>query len=165
MSLGLELIRAGAEHEAALGNLLELYIHDFSELIPLDVGEDGRFGYRNLSLYWSDVSRLPLLARLQGKLVGFALVTRNSCNDGQLWDMAEFFVLRRYRHRGIGTELAIKLWGLCPGKWQIRVMEKNHSARSFWQSAITKFTGISAQPSTFVTDGMPWYSFSFDSHP
>lgn len=40
MSTGLELIRAGAEHQSALGNLLELYIHDFSELAPLDVGDD-----------------------------------------------------------------------------------------------------------------------------
>jgi hypothetical protein len=76
MSTGLELIRAGAEHQSALGNLLELYIHDFSELIPIDVGDDGRYGYKSLPLFWSDNSRLPLLARLDGKLVGFVLVTQ-----------------------------------------------------------------------------------------
>jgi hypothetical protein len=36
MYTGLELIRVGAEHQSALGNLLELYIHDFSDLVPLD---------------------------------------------------------------------------------------------------------------------------------
>ena len=66
MSTGLELIRAGAEHQSALGNLLELYIHDFSELVPIDVADDGRYGYKSLPLYWSDNSLLPLLARLDG---------------------------------------------------------------------------------------------------
>ena len=161
MSTGLELIRAGAEHQPALANLLELYCHDFSELVPMDVGDDGRFGYRNFSLYWSDDSRLPFLARLQGKLVGFALVTRNSepFGDGQVWDMAEFFVLRRYRHRGIGTELATEVWRRCPGRWQIRVMEKNTPARSFWESSIAKFTDAPAHSSKFLVDGVPWYRF------
>jgi hypothetical protein len=106
MSTGLELIRASAEHQAALGNLLELYMHDFSELVPLDVGDDGRYGYKSLPLFWSDNSRLPFLARLDGKLVGFVLITQSSepSGDGDAWDMAEFFVLRRYRHRGIGPD-------------------------------------------------------------
>jgi predicted acetyltransferase len=131
MSTGLELIRAGAEYQSALGNLLELYIHDFSELVPIDVGDDGRYGYKSLRLFWSDSSRLPFLARLDGKIVGFALVTQSSepSGDGEAWDMAEFFVLRRYRHRGIGIQLAEKVWLHCPGRWQIRVMEKNVLAR------------------------------------
>jgi len=70
MSIALELIRADAEHQSALGNLLELYMHDFSELVPLDVGDDGRYGYKNLPLFWSDNSRLSFLARLDGKIVG-----------------------------------------------------------------------------------------------
>ena len=78
MSTGLELIRTGAEHQSVLGNLLELYIHDFSELVPLDVGDDGRYGYQSLPLFWSDSSRLPFLARLDGKLIGFVLVTQSS---------------------------------------------------------------------------------------
>jgi predicted acetyltransferase len=165
MSTGLELIRAGAEHQSALGNLLELYIHDFSELVPMDVGDDGRYGYKSLPLFWSDNSRLPFLARLDGKLVGFVLVTHGPelFGDSEAWDMAEFFVLRRYRRRGIGTQLAEKVWLHCPGRWQIRVMEKNVLARKFWESRIAKFTGEPAQYTPFVKDGVPWHRFSLDS--
>ena len=165
MSTALELIRAGTEHQSALENLLELYIHDFSELVPRDVGEDGRYGYKNLPLFWSDNSRLPFLARLDGKIVGFALVTQSSepPGDGEAWDMAEFFVLRRYRHRGIGIQLAEKVWLHCPGRWQIRVMEKNVLARKFWESSIAKFTGQPAQSTDFVKDGVGWHRFSLDS--
>lgn len=116
-------------------------------------------------LYWSDNSRLPFLARLDGKLVGFVLVTQSSepSGDGEAWDMAEFFVLRRYRNRGIGTELARKVWLRCPGSWQIRVMEKNVLARKFWESSITKFTGLPAHFSKFVVDGVTWYRFSLNT--
>lgn len=150
-----------------LGGLLAALFGLFltTALSQTQLSADGRFGYRNFSLYWSDDSRLPFLARLHGKVVGFALVTRNSepFGDGQVWDMAEFFVLRRYRHRGIGTELATEVWRRCPGRWQIRVMEKNTHARSIWESSIAKFTGAPAHPSKFVVDGVPWYRFSFDS--
>jgi predicted acetyltransferase len=165
MSVALELIRADAEHQSVLGNLLELYTHDFSELVPIDVGDDGRYGYKNLPLFWSDNSRVPFLARLDGKIVGFALVTQSSepSGDGETWDMAEFFVLRRYRHRGIGIQLAEKVWLHCPGRWQIRVMEKNVLARKFWQSSIAKFTGQPAQSKNFVEEGVAWHRFSLDS--
>jgi predicted acetyltransferase len=165
MSTGLEPIRAGAEHQSAMGNLLELYIHDFSELVPIDVGDDGRYGYKSLPLFWSDNSRLPFLARLDVKLVGFVLVTQSSepSGDGEAWDMAESFVLRRYPHRGIGTQLAEKVWLHCPGRWQIGVMEKNILARKFWESSIATFTGQPAQSTRFVKDGVAWHRFSLDS--
>jgi len=164
MSTGLELIRASAEHQAAFGNLLELYMHDFSELVPIDVGDEGRYGYKNLPLFWSENSRLPFLARLNGKLVGFVLVTQSSePSDGDAWDMAEFFVLRWYRRRGIGTRLAARVWLHCPGRWQIRVMEKNVLARRFWESSIAKFTGQPAQSTHLVKDGVAWHRFSLDS--
>ena len=67
------------------------------------------------------------LARIEGKLVGFALVTRGPGlrADGEVWDISEFFVLRRYRDRGVGSEMAEKIWRLFPGRWQIRVRSDN----------------------------------------
>jgi len=52
MSSRVELTQAGPEHQRTLENLLELYIHDFSQFVPIDVGEDGRFGYPDLPLYF-----------------------------------------------------------------------------------------------------------------
>ena len=84
-----------------LSNLLELYIHDLSSSFPdLEIGPDGRFGYSRLPLYWSEPSlRFPFLIRAGGRLAGFALATRGSpaSDDPSVFDVAEFFVLRRYR--------------------------------------------------------------------
>lgn len=165
MSIGAELIEAGAKHQSVLENLLQFYIHDFSELIAQDVGNDGRYNYKDLPLYWSDASRIPFLARFDGKLAGFALIRRisESPGDGEAYDMVEFFILRRYRHRGIGFELAEKVWLRCPGRLQIRVMGTNVAALRFWASSITKFTRRAVEFTSFEIDGTTWQVFSFDS--
>lgn len=164
MPFAVELIQAGAQHQSVLDNLLQLYIHDFSELVPVDIGDDGRYSYKNLDLYWSDSSRLPFLTTFDSKLAGFALVTISELlGGGKAYDMAEFFVLRSLRHRGIGRELAEKIWLRFPGRWQIRVMAKNVAAFHFWSSTIAKFTGHVAEFKPFEIDGRPWNLFLFDS--
>src|SRR5271169_2382677 len=100
----IDVIPAAPEQEPILANLLELYAHDFSEFYPVELGADGRFGYRHLPLYWSKPGRHPFLIKVDGKLAGLALVTRGSqvSDSESIWDMAEFFIARAYRKRGIG---------------------------------------------------------------
>src|SRR5580700_11963170 len=90
-----EVLPAVADQETILANLLELYAHDFSEFHDLAIGEDGRFGYKFLPLYWSDPDRYPFLVKTDGSLAGLILVKRGPSvfGDHVVWDMAEFFVL------------------------------------------------------------------------
>jgi hypothetical protein len=48
------LEKATRDMAALISNLLELYMHDLSEIFPIDVEPDGRFGYGCLPLYWSE---------------------------------------------------------------------------------------------------------------
>ena len=45
---------AKQEHQLVLTNLLELYVHDMSEFLPIEIGAEGRFGYDRLPRYWSE---------------------------------------------------------------------------------------------------------------
>ena len=155
----IEVIPATQEQQPVLANLIELYAHDFSEFREMELGEDGRFGYLSLSLYWSDPERHPFLVRVNGKLAGFVFVKRES----GVWDMAEFFVVRRYRRRGVGMEIAQTLWRRFPGSWEVRVMEANHSAHLFWERAISAFVGETIPATPVEKDGRWWRVFSFDS--
>ena len=165
----IEVISATLEQAPILANLLELYIHDFSEFLELAPGPDGRFGYDQAPLYWSDPCRYPFLAWVDGELAGLVLIKSDSnretapAEDAALWDIAEFFILRGYRRRGIGTQIAHEVWRRFPGNWQVRVMEINPSAIRFWERAIAEFTG---QPTAFQNmekDGKSWRVFSFES--
>jgi predicted acetyltransferase len=161
----IEVIPATVDQQPVFANLLELYIHDFSEFHSLELGADGRFGYKHLSLYWLEPDRHPFLLRLDGKLAGFVLVKRGSEFSGNeaVWDMAEFFILRAHRRSGVGTAAAHQVWKRFPGQWEVRVMEANRAAHHFWQHAITEFAGKTVHTERIEKDGGHWHLFSFQS--
>jgi predicted acetyltransferase len=161
----IEVIRAAPDQAPILANLLELYAHDFSEFHDIDLGEDGRFGYGPLPLYWSEPDRHPFLIRLDGKWAGLILVKKGSQVSGYdaVWDMAEFFVVRGCRRRGIGSRVAHEVWRQFPGLWEVRVMQANAAAQRFWAGAISGFTGEAIHPDRVEKGGKSWIVFSFES--
>ena len=161
----IDLVPATREQRPILSNLLQLYMHDFSEIISITVDGEGKFEYPNLSLYWSEPGRFPFLAVVNGEWAGFALITQQAATgDGdRVWDMAEFFVLRGYRHQGVGRRLAHLAFERFPGPWQVRVMEANAGAHRFWQQAVESFTGASHPPERTQINGAAWWVFRFES--
>jgi predicted acetyltransferase len=164
-SAHIEVVAAAAKDESVLANLLELYIHDFSEFLSLELGLNGRFGYGNLPLYWRESNRHPFLVLIDGKLAGFVLVKRGSEVTGNqsVWDMAEFFVVRGHRRRGIGTEVAHQVWRRFRGLWEIRVIEANRSSHHFWERAIAVFVGEPICSVPVQNGDKSWRVFSFES--
>jgi predicted acetyltransferase len=124
---------------ATLENLLQLYVYDLSELLSLDVEDDGRF--RAPSIDFSDPRCHPFLMH-DGKLAGFAVVKRRSrlSGDEDVTDMAEFFILRRFRKKGLGERAAIALFDRFPGRWEVRQKFANQPATAFWRRVIGRYT-------------------------
>ena len=162
----IEVIPAASDQELIVANLLELYVHDFSEFLDIELGEDGRFGYADLPRYWREIDLHPFLVRIDGRWGGFALVRKGSEFSGNagVWDMVEFFVVRRHRRMGIGTRIAGEIWRRFPGRWEIRAMQANDSARQFWKRAIEEFTGREVHSSRVEKNGAFWTLFSFESN-
>jgi predicted acetyltransferase len=160
---GIEVLPAAPEQQPVLANLLELYAHDLSAFFDIELGPDGRFGYPALPLYWEEEGRFPFLVRVDGRLAGFVLVSRGSriSGDPGVWDMAEFFVLRRCRKQGIGAAVAREVWRRFPGSWEVRVLANNQPARRFWEAAIRSFAGSGATEQVTEVGGKPWHVFSF----
>jgi predicted acetyltransferase len=126
-----EVVAARVADKPVVRRLLELYLHDFSDFTGADVDARGRFGYEFLDVYWTDPDRAPFLFRLAGRWCGFALV-----RIGDPHDMAEFFVLRKYRRGGVGLAAAREVFARFPGRWQVREMRSNVDATAFWRRAI-----------------------------
>jgi len=163
----IELVRATPEQQPIVANLMELYVHDFSEFYPIEPGPDGRFGYKDLALYRSDADRLPFLVRANGGWAGFVLIRREQAAAGAaaFWDLAEFFILRAWRRRSVGTVVAHQLWQRHPGQWQVRVMEANAAGCSFWENAVRTFAGDGARLDLCEKGGVQWRIFTFESRP
>jgi predicted acetyltransferase len=163
--LDVQVVPAALEHQPVLANLLELYSPDFSEYIDLELQPDGRFGYSRLPLYWQEPNRYPFLVHADAQLAGFVFVTRASrlTGDPSVCDMTEFFVVRSHRKRGVGTAVARVIWGCFPGPWEVRVIESNQPAATFWRRVTASFAGPSVQERSVELDGRRWQVFSFVS--
>lgn len=131
---------------AALENLFQLYVHDFSDFMAsqVDVGEDGRFPpYPPLSAWFDGTEDHPgFFIRVGGTLAGFVLVNKISHSGLPLdWNVAEFFVLRKYRRDGIGAAAAHAVWAQFPGQWEAAVARRNLPALAFWRRAVSTYPG------------------------
>jgi len=149
-------VRSAKQHEASiLENLLQLYVHDFSEFEEIYPGADGRYAYPYLAHYWEDPGRYPFLIRVDNNLAGFALLRLDSdpVTGQQAMDVAEFFVLRTYRRHGVGARAARKLWDLFPGQWHVRVLNSNEAAYHFWKTIIGEYTNSRFSESVTDTAG------------
>jgi predicted acetyltransferase len=144
---------ADATNRRALENLMQLYVYDWSELRGagaagppadyLEVGEDGRFKAYPLDPWFSgDPRRHPFLIRAGGVLAGFALAQQTSrlTKEPDVFDMAEFFVLRGHRRAGIGASAARRLFERFRGTWEIRQRKGNATATAFWRRVASDFT-------------------------
>jgi predicted acetyltransferase len=136
--VNVELLPARPDEIAAL---FQLYVHDLSEMLGIDVEDDGRFRVRSLDNYWSDPRCHAFAIRAEGKLAGFALVQQRSrlTGDESVTDMAEFFVLRRWRRRGVGERAAAWLFEHFRGRWEVRQKRENTAATAFWRRAIGRY--------------------------
>ena len=126
-----------------LENLFQFYYYDFTELLGGHVGADGRFSPPALDVYWQDSWRHPFLVRVDEHLAGFALVHHRSriTGDTGTWDVAEFFVMRQHRRRGVGSFAALELFERFRGPWEVRQIRANVAATHFWRAVIARHTG------------------------
>jgi predicted acetyltransferase len=144
--LSIELVKAGPELRPVFENLMQLYIHDFSDFLAHRnkrmLGEDGRFLEYPLESYWRDDRPFALLIRSGGQLAGFALINDQGHTEAATdFNMAEFFVVRGHRRDGAGTEAAQAIFARHPGQWEVAVARRNAPALAFWRRAIEGFAG------------------------
>ena len=140
--MNIEVTPATVDERLILRHLLELYQYDFSEFDDADLNPFGLYDYPYLDHYWTEPERSPFLVRVDGNLAGFALVGRYNYLTGlkDNWVMAEFFILRKYRHQGIGEHVARFIFAQFPGDWQVGQIKENAPATAFWRKVIDRYS-------------------------
>ena len=141
--MNVEVVPISADQQSTFLQLWQLYLYDFSEMDGADVGEDGRYGNSiHLGEYRRDPRRHPYFVRVDGKLAGFVLVHRHGrlIDDPDVTRMSEFFVMRKYRRRGVGELVATRIFGQFPGRWEVWEIERNVVAQAFWRRVIGRYT-------------------------
>jgi len=133
-----ELIEAKEKDKNIIYNLMQLYTYELSffedETTSLVMLENGLFKINKyVDLYWKEEKRHPYILKCDGKLAGFVL---ERFNEEGLNEIAEFFVLNKYRKLGAGTFMANEILKKYKGKWEIRTLLKNKPAQDFWRKVV-----------------------------
>ena len=137
-----DLAEAAPADRPVLDRLLQLYEYDFSEYGGIDLDSTGAFETLDTAGVWGPDDRVFFL-RVDGRLAGFAYVTRHAsyAGDGETTLLAEFFVLRKYRRRGVGERAARAVFDRFPGRWELATARGNEGARVFWRRVIGRYAG------------------------
>ena len=134
----LELYEVSEKDKDIIFNLMQLYTYELSfyedETTHFQLQNNGLFKLsKYIDLYWTQEERHPYILKYDGKLAGFVL---ERFNEDGMNEIAEFFVLNKYRKHGAGTFMANEMFKKYNGKWEIRTLLKNKRAQEFWRKVV-----------------------------
>jgi predicted acetyltransferase len=122
-------------------NLVPYYIYDMSEYMGWPTKSDGRHdGCDGIEAYWSDADKHAFILRYGKEPAGFVLVLEGGRGPEIDYSFTDFFVLRKFRRRGVGERVARQLFKRFPGRWQIDYLKDNKTASIFWRTIIDRYT-------------------------
>lgn len=159
-----ELAEASAAEAPVVERLLQLYQYDFSEIEGGGVDRTGLYRHISLGGYWAKPGHHAFLVRVDGELAGLVLVKPGSITGrnpgGRIVD--EFFVMRKYRRRGVGREVARRVLDTFPGRWELNQTANNVVAQAFWRGVLGEYTAGRFEEVT--VNGRPTQIFETKPH-
>jgi len=73
------------------------------------------------------------------KYIGFVLVRFIESATRNYFSIAEFFIMKKYRRKGIGQAVAEQIFDLHVGQWEVYQKESNEPAQVFWNRVIDRY--------------------------
>ena len=131
---------ATEDDKSIIAKLLQLYMYDFSEYTLDTINDHGEYIYNRLDCYWTEKDRYPFLIKTDDRLSGFALVRSETINNEKVYYIAEYFILRNYRNKGIGKKIAVGIFKMFQGKWKVPVLSCNTIGIKFWENVVKEYT-------------------------
>jgi predicted acetyltransferase len=133
-----ELIQTGPEEAALIRNLYQYYAYESSDWEQEDVEADGRFYIHDdhLARYWQDPQWSANLLLVDGYIAGFLLIEGSELPGIDALELADLFILKRYRRKGIGRAIATQV--LCSGEanWLVRFYDQDEVSQAFWRTVL-----------------------------
>ncbi len=97
-----------------------------------------------LASWFADSSGHLLTVLKEEQPVGFAMVRSGPAVSGRGaadYSMAEFFIARPWRRRGVGQEAVRLIFDRFSGRWHIMEYLHNPQAVAFWRRVVSGYTG------------------------
>ncbi|MEG1628484.1 GNAT family N-acetyltransferase [Pseudomonas sp.] len=133
-----ELLQTGPEQAELIRNLYQFYAYESSDWEQEDVEVDGRFYIHeeHLARYWQDPQWSANLILVDGFIAGFLLVERSEFAALNALELADLFILKRYRRKGIGRAIASQVLMGGEFDWLVRFYDQDETAQAFWRAVL-----------------------------
>ncbi|RIZ41305.1 GNAT family N-acetyltransferase [Pseudomonas putida] len=135
--LPLALLPTTIDQAPLIRNLYQFYCYESSDWEQEDVEADGRFYIyeEHLHRYWQDDGWGAYLVLVDGFIAGFVLVERSELPGIDAHELADLFILKKYRRQGIGRAVALQLLG-GEGDWLLRCYAQDLPAVAFCNAVL-----------------------------
>lgn len=132
------LLRTGADQADLIRNLYQFYAYESSDWEQEDVEADGRFYIHeeHLARYWQEPQWRANLILVDGFIAGFLLIERSEFEVLNALELADLFILKRYRRQGIGRAIASQVLMSEESDWLIRFYDQDETAQAFWRAVL-----------------------------
>lgn len=138
------LIPATIKEYPTIQNMARFFVYDMSEYSGSEKGwelpEDGLYECIDFKKYWETDAAFPFLIRYDNELAGFVIIDKKGSDSSIDFNVAQFFILRKFKNKGIGRYVAQQCFDKFRGSWEVMVMPSNSGAYCFWRSVIKNYT-------------------------
>ncbi|HEN8710572.1 MULTISPECIES: GNAT family N-acetyltransferase [Pseudomonas] len=137
--LPIELLTTTPDQADLIRNLYQFYAYESSDWEQEDVEVNGRFYIHeeHLQRYWLAEGWSANLVLVDGFIAGFVLVERSELPGINASELADLFILKRYRRQGIGRAVALQvLTGA--GDWLLRCYAPDPAAVAFCKAVVAE---------------------------
>ncbi len=118
---------------------------------------NGEYDYRHFDNYWQEPNdRWPYyLKDEEGTVCSLAMVRRY---EDTVYEVAEFYVLPKWRGKGLGRCMLEKIMKRHQGSWRLEVLENHMEAQKFWSKVFGNHPAC--QVRQVVINNLPRIEFS-----
>lgn len=136
------LNKVNQEEKQILYRLLQYSLFEESATDLNEMNDQALYDYEYFDLYFTDQDRDAYLIREKqtNKLLGFAMVNSYVRYFKEGYSIAEYMILPKYRHLGLGKTVAIDLFKRYPGHFEVSPAYQSESAYQFWLKVIQEYT-------------------------
>ncbi|CAN5304881.1 hypothetical protein BH10PSE19_BH10PSE19_10500 [soil metagenome] len=136
----IKLLSTTLDDYPIMQNMASYYSYDMSEYMGWAQQKDGKQSTgMNYIKYWQTENTFPFIIKYHDELVGFVIVDKKVSNISNDFNMAQFFILRKFKGKGIGRHIAFQCFDKFCGNWEVFVMPGNEGAYRFWRKIIKAF--------------------------
>lgn len=139
----IKLIPAPLSDYPTIQNLGRFYAYDMSEYLGHEAGwemsENGLYECMDFKKYWESENTYPFLVRYEKELAGFVIIDKKGSDASIEFNVAQFFIVRKFKRKGIGRYVAEQCFNQFRGTWEVMVMPDNDGAYRFWKATLKHY--------------------------